>query len=173
MKDLSMHILDIAANSIKAGAKQVEVELRYAGNRLEMIISDNGCGMDAEMVARITDPYATSRTSRKVGLGLPFLKMNAEQTGGNIMISSAPGRGTTVKALFVTDHIDCVPPGDLASSLSLLMTGNPEVNFVIRMIKEDEEFEVSSAEINEVLDGIPISHPKVGVFVRIMLKEEF
>ncbi len=168
-----MHILDIAENSIKAAASQVEVELRYAGNSLDMKISDNGCGMDAEMVKKITDPYATSRTSRKVGLGLPFLKMNAEQTGGKIMISSAPGRGTTVNAHFVTDHIDCVPPGDLASSLSLLMTGNPDINFVIRMIKEDEMFEISSAEVIEVLEGIPISHPKVGVFVRNMLKEEF
>ncbi|WP_291856237.1 ATP-binding protein [Marinilabilia sp.] len=173
MKDLSMHLLDIAENSIKAGAKQVEVELRYADNRLVMTISDNGCGMDEEMVNRITDPYITSRTSRKVGLGLPFLKMNAEQTGGNIMISSEQGRGTTVKAVFLTDHIDCVPPGDLASSLSLLMTGNPEINFVIRLIKDDDAFEVSSNEINEVLEGIPISHPKVGVFVRNMLKEEF
>lgn len=173
MKDLSMHILDIVENSIKAGAKQVEVELRYVDNRQEITISDNGCGMDAEMVKRITDPYTTSRTSRKVGLGLPFLKMNAEQTGGNLMISSVPGRGTTVKAVFMTDNIDCVPPGDLASSLSLLMTGNPEVNFVIRLIKDDDVFEVSSDEINEVLDGIPISHPKVGVFVRNMLKEEF
>ncbi len=173
MKDLSMHLLDIAENSIKAGAKQVEVELRYADNRLVMTISDNGCGMDEEMVKRITDPYITSRTSRKVGLGLPFLKMNAERTGGNIMISSEQGRGTTVKAVFLTDHIDCVPPGDLASSLSLLMTGNPEINFVIRLIKDDDAFEVSSNEINEVLEGIPISHPKVGVFVRNMLKEEF
>lgn len=173
MKDLSMHILDIAENSIKAGAKQVEVELRYADDRLEMIISDDGCGMDAEMVKRITDPYATSRTSRKVGLGLPFLKMNAEQTGGSIEISSEPGRGTRVKAVFMTGHIDCVPPGDLPSSLSLLMTGNPDVNFVIKISKDNNEFEISSGEVNEVLDGIPISHPKVGVFVRNMLKEEF
>ncbi len=168
-----MHILDIAENSIKAGAAQVEVELCYAESRLELTIRDNGCGMDKEMVKGITDPYATSRTTRKVGLGLPFLKMNAEQTGGSVDISSELGTGTVVKAVFITGHIDCVPPGDLPSSLALLMTGNPDVNFVIRIIKVHDAFEVSSAEINEVLDGIPISHPKVGVFVRNMLKEEF
>ncbi len=173
MKDLSMHILDIAENSLKAQATEVEVVLRYEKDILEMSITDNGCGMDAELVKRIADPYATSRTSRRVGLGIPFLKMNAEQTGGYVEIESQPGKGTCVKSVFKTNHIDCVPAGDLASSLSLLITGNPAVNIVIRILKEGESFEVSSAEINEVLEGVPISHPKVGKFVRNMLKEEF
>ncbi len=172
MKDLSMHILDIAENSVRAGSTEVDVELHQQEEVFEIIIRDNGCGMDAEMVKRITDPYMTSRTTRKVGLGLPFLKMNAEQSGGNVEIDSQPGEGTTVRATFMTGHIDCVPPGDLSATLALLITGHPEVNFRIRIMK-DEAFDISSKEIKEVLDGIPISHPKVGVFVKNMLKKEF
>jgi anti-sigma regulatory factor (Ser/Thr protein kinase) len=172
MKDLSMHIMDIAENSVRAGATEVEVCLAFSGDTLEMSIRDNGCGMDAKMVQKITDPYTTSRTTRKVGLGLPFLKMNAEQTGGSIEVESERGRGTTVKAVFFTNNIDCIPMGDVASTLSLLMTGNPEVNVIVKIQKNDEVFEISSKEINDILDGIPISHPKVGVFIKNMLKEE-
>ncbi len=167
-----MHILDIAENSVKAKASRLDVELKYVNDVLEMAIRDNGCGMDDEMVKKITDAFTTSRTSRKVGLGLPFLKMNAEQTGGSVEIKSELGKGTLVKSVFVTSHIDCVSPGDIPSSIAILMTGNPGVNVCFRFIKNGAEFEISSAEIEEVLDGIPISHPKVGVFIRNMLKEE-
>lgn len=172
MKDLSMHILDITENSVRAGATDVDVELHYKADVLELIIRDNGCGMDPGMVKQITDPYTTSRTKRKVGLGLPFLKMNAEQTGGSVVVESQQGVGTVVKAIFVTSHIDCVPPGDLPASLSMLITGHPGVNFRIKIIRNDEVFEISSAEIQEILDGIPISHPKVGVFIKNLLREE-
>jgi hypothetical protein len=171
MKDLSMHILDIAENSVKAKATQVDVELKYVDDVLEMTIHDNGCGMDVEMGRNITDPFVTSRTSRKVGLGLPFLKMNAEQTGGSVIVESDLGKGTTVKATFVMSHIDCVPQGNLASTLALLMTGNPDVNIRISIVKKDVNFEISSEEINEILDGVPISHPKVGIFIRNIIKE--
>ncbi len=167
-----MHILDITENSVRAGATEVEIELSHHGDVMVMTICDNGCGMDVEMVKKILDPYTTSRTTRKVGLGLPFLKMNAEQTGGNVQVESKPGVGTRVKALFYTGNIDCIPSGDLPGSLSLLITGHPGVNFRIKRIREDEVFEISSEEINEVLDGFPISHPKVGVFIRNMLREE-
>lgn len=172
MKDLSMHVLDITENSVQAGASDVDVELHYKEDVLELTIRDNGRGMDSEMVKRVTDAYTTSRTKRKVGLGLPFLKMNAEQSGGSVVVKSRPGEGTVVKAVFVTSHIDCIPAGDLPSSLSLLITGHPDVNFRIKIIRNDEVFEISSAEIQEILDGIPISHPKVGVFIKKLLREE-
>ena len=171
MKDLSMHILDIAENSVRAGSADVDVELYYQGNRLELVIRDNGCGMDAEMVRNITDPYTTSRTSRKVGLGLPFLKMNAEQTGGRVDVESEPGKGTWVRAVFMKDHIDCIPEGDIPATLASLISGHPDVNFRIRIDKNGESFDLSTEEIKEVLDGIPVSHPKVGMFIRNMLKE--
>jgi signal transduction histidine kinase len=172
MKDLSMHILDIVENSVKAGATQVVVDLNYHDDVLEMTIRDNGCGMDAETVKKVLDPYSTSRTTRKVGLGLPFLKMNAEQTGGAVQVESEPGRGTLVSATFVTTHIDCVPQGDIPATLALLITGHPDINFRIRIAKSTGSFEISSEEIKEVLDGVPVSHPRVNVFIRNMLKEE-
>ena len=166
-----MHILDIAENSVRAGATEVTVGLNYQNDRLELLVRDNGCGMDAEKVRSITDPYMTSRTSRKVGLGLPFLKMNAEQTGGGIEVASEPGKGTRVKASFVTSHIDCIPQGDLPATLASLITGHPGVNFHIRINRNGDVFDISTAEILEILDGIPVSHPKVGVFIRNMFKE--
>lgn len=172
MKDLSMHILDIAENSVRAGADEIEVRLTFSEETLEMDISDNGRGMDAAMVRKITDPYSTTRITRKVGLGLPFLKMNAEQTGGYVEISSEPGRGTEVKALFYTGDIDCIPLGDVPSTLALLITGHPAINVRVKIKKDEAVFDISSEEINEILDGIPISHPKVGVFIKNMLKEE-
>lgn len=172
MKDLSMHILDIVENSVKAGATEVVVDLNHHDDALDMTIRDNGCGMDSETVKKVFDSYFTSRTTRKVGLGLPFLKMNAEQTGGTVRVESEPGKGTVVTATFVITHIDCVPQGDIAATLALLITGHPDINFRIRVTKTTGSFEISSEEIKEVLDGVPVSHPKVNVFIRNMLKEE-
>lgn len=171
MKDLSMHILDIAENSVRAGAGEVFIDLTYKDDVLDFSIRDNGCGMDEEMVQRVTDPFFTSRTTRKVGLGLPFLKMNALQTGGSLVVESEPDRGTLVKARFNTGHIDCIPNGDLAVTLALLITGNPKVNFRIEVQNNDRSFTLSTREVEEVLDGLPLSHPKVSVFLKQMLKE--
>ncbi|MGQ1891713.1 ATP-binding protein [Thermophagus sp. OGC60D27] len=171
MKDLAMHIMDIVDNSVNAGATHVEVQLNYRGNILEMTIRDNGCGIDPAMIERVTDPYTTSRTSRNVGLGLSFLKMNAERTGGKVTVLSEPQKGTTIAATFITSHIDCIPEGDLAKTLALIISGNPLIDFKIRIIKENQFFEISSGEIKEILDGIPVSHPKVNVLIRNMLNE--
>jgi signal transduction histidine kinase len=171
MKDLAMHIMDIAENSVRAGAKEVLVSLEYVGDNLYFTIRDNGCGMDKEMVDRVTDPFVTSRTTRKVGLGLPFLKMNALQTGGSLGVDSKPGVGTVVKAHFCTDHIDCIPNGDLSGTLALLITGNPRIHFRIEVKNGDQSFDLSTRELEEVLEGLPLSHPKVNVQVREMFKE--
>ncbi len=171
MKDLSMHILDITENSVKAGASEIKIELQYKADEIRLTICDNGCGMDEETVKRVTDPYTTSRTTRKVGLGLPFLKMNAEMTGGGIIVESEPGKGTRIKALFKTAHIDCIPDGDLPGTFALLMTGHPDINFKIEVMRGEDSFLITSNEIKEALEGISISHPKVHIFIRNMLKE--
>lgn len=171
MKDLAMHILDIAGNSVRAGAGEVEITLNFGEEILDFTIRDNGCGMDEEMLKQVTDPFVTSRTTRKVGLGLPFLKMNAQQSGGSLRVESEPGKGTTVSAQFRSKHIDCIPNGELHAVLALLITGNPGVNFKIKISNGEHFFELSTVQLKEILDGFPVSHPKVSVFVKEMIQE--
>ena len=171
MKDLSLHILDVVDNSVNAGATKVEVRLIYRGDILEITIRDNGYGIARSLIERVTDPFTTTRTSRKVGMGLSLLKMNAERTGGRVSIESEPQKGTTVNASFVTSHIDCLPEGDMAKTLAMIISGNPQVNFKIKIVKNDRLFQISSEEIKESLNGIPLSHPKVNLLIRDILKE--
>ena len=123
MKELSLHILDIAQNSISAGCTELELSLTEGDGQLTLIIRDNGRGMAPEFLASVTDPFTTTRTTRKVGLGLPLLRMAAEQTGGSLAIESTVGVGTTVTARFCTGHIDCPPLGDMAGTVALLVQG--------------------------------------------------
>ena len=115
MQELSLNILDIAENSVKAGASLITVAVCYrpAADRLTVTITDDGCGMDAETVRRVCDPFYTTRTTRRVGMGLPLWKMAAEMTGGAMTVESVPGAGTTVTAVFGLRHIARLPLGDL------------------------------------------------------------
>ena len=125
MNDLSMHILDIVQNSISAGATRVSltVDENPAADLLTIVIGDNGRGMTPEQVSRLSDPFFTSRTTRKVGMGIPLLKQSAEQSGGEIRITSEPGRGTEVTAVFGYSDIDRPPLGDVANALPLQRGG--------------------------------------------------
>lgn len=173
MKDLALHVMDIARNSVEARADRVEIffNLDKTDRKLEVCFNDNGCGMDPEMVQRVTDPYTTSRTTRKVGLGLPLLKMSAEQTGGSLNIWSQKGKGTNVTACFFVRHLDCVPPGDLAGTATLLITGNPNVDFRFEFRTGEECFGIDSREIREVLGTSEINQPKVVRFIKEMIGE--
>ena len=133
MKELSLHVLDVAQNSISAGATRLELTLTEdAGGWLTVVIADNGRGMTPEFLSRATDPFTTTRTTRKVGLGLPLYRMAAEQTGGTLDIQSAEGVGTTVTARFDRKHLDCPPLGDLAGTVALLIQGSPELTWTYR-----------------------------------------
>jgi signal transduction histidine kinase len=171
MKDLSQHLLDIVGNSLRAGASLIEIgmEVLESEEALVLSIRDNGCGMSPEMVAQVTDPFFTSRTTRKVGLGLPFLKMNTEQTGGSIRIESEEGKGTRVEALFYHHHIDCIPMGDLKGVMALIMSGNPNADFVLTLKRGSNTFEIKSVDIKEVLGDVRINHPRVTRFIKEML----
>lgn len=173
MQELSMHVLDIAENSVKAGAQltRIGISIDTAQKRLELVVADNGCGMSAEMAARVTDPFCTSRTTRKVGLGLPFLKMAAELTGGGMKLESIPGKGTAVTAWFVLGHIDLAPLGDMASTVATLMQCNPDVDFVYTLAVDGESFCADSREFRAILDGIPLSSPEVALFIREYIDE--
>ena len=159
MKELSLHILDIVQNSTTAGATEVSIEVVEAldDNLLEMTIRDNGCGMSKEVLKTITDPFSTSRTTRKVGLGLSLLQAAAEQCNGAMTIESEEGEGTVVTARFEHDHIDRVPLGDMASTLITLISGNPEIEFFYRYQINEHIFEFNTLDVKKELEGVPIS----------------
>lgn len=171
MNNLSFHITDIAANSFRAGATRLELDIREASGLITLRLSDNGCGMDAETVARVTDPFYTTRTTRKVGLGLPFLIQNAEQTGGNVGISSQPGKGTEVTARFVSSHIDCPPWGNLPETIALLICGTPDVNICFSYRNDTLSFAVSTEDVRAALEDLPLSHPQVAAWLKEMIQE--
>lgn len=171
MNNLSFHITDISANSLRAGATEICLDIRETPEMITIRIADNGSGMDGETMARVANPFYTTRTTRKVGLGLPFLIQNAEQTGGRVRLRSAPGKGTEVTAEFRVSHIDCPPWGDLPGTVALLITGNPKVNICFTYRKGEEIFALSTADLKEAAGEMPLSHPRVAGWVKEMIRE--
>lgn len=172
MDNLAFHITDITANSIRAKASQIEIETSETEHKRSIKIIDNGTGMSKEVVDQVTNPFYTTRTTRKMGFGLPFLKQNAEQAGGRVEIQSEPGKGTTVYAEFDTQNIDCPPWGNLPETIALLITGNPKVNIIYSWESPQTEFTISTADVAELVgEAIPISHPKVTLALIQLLME--
>ena len=167
-----MNILDVAENSVRAGASLVSVLLDFKDDAtLVLSIDDNGSGMDEAVLRRVEDPFFTSRTTRKVGFGVPFLKMAAELTGGGFAIESAVGTGTSVTAVFNTEHIDMIPLGGIGSTLSALISGSPGTDFTCVVRRGGSEFLLDSREIKSLLDGVPVESPDVAVFIREYAEE--
>jgi len=174
MQDLSLHILDIAENGIRAGATLVEIAITEDIDRdlLRITIRDNGRGMNGEMLQKATDPFVTTRTTRRVGMGLPLLKQAAEETGGDLRIASELGKGTEVIATFKESHIDRRPLGDMAATLTTLIMGNPNLDVVYTSNLRPEPIEVDTRSIRQELDGtIEINDPAVirliqGLFIK-------
>jgi anti-sigma regulatory factor (Ser/Thr protein kinase) len=173
MKDLSMHIMDILQNSTRAGASEVTLEVLEdaAADTLTIRFIDNGCGMDAETVQKVINPFFTTRTTRKVGLGLPLLKQNTEQTGGNLDIQSEKGKGTTVTAVFGRSHLDRPPMGDLAGTVVLTASAYPNIRFIFHYHNADTDYVFDTDEVNEALDGISIQEPEVIQYLKEMIQE--
>ena len=173
MQELSMNVLDVTENSVSAGSTLTYITLNIdtMQNLQTLTISDNGKGMSEDMVNNVTDPFCTTRKTRKVGLGLPFLKMAAEMTGGSMTIESQLGKGTTVTAHFVLDSIDLMPIGDMASSIAGLIQCNPNIDFVYTVSKDGESFTADTREIKQTLDGVAVSEPAVAVWIREFLQE--
>ena len=149
MEELSLHILDIAENSIDSGAKKVEIiiEENSASNRMSIEIRDDGRGMDEATLARVFDPFFTTRKVRKIGLGLPLLKQAAEVAGGELKVESQLGWGTIIRAAFQLDHIDRQPLGDIVQTLRLLVATHPAIRFIYKHRYEDEELYFDSQKI--------------------------
>lgn len=177
MKDLSLHLLDIAQNSIKAAATQIIISLECIDGKLVFTITDNGCGMGPEILATVTDPFTTTRTTRKVGMGLPLLKLSAEMTGGSLDVISEKGKGTTVRAEFIIDSIDRIPTGDLDETIKILIQANPELDFEIRFRNEMREYDLKTSEIKKMLKGLSICNPEIirwiGESIQDGMKEVF
>ena len=179
MKELSLNILDIAENSVKAGATLTEIVIDELSDTLTITIRDNGCGMSDEVEKAVINPFYTTRTTRKVGLGIPLLKLAAEQTGGGISIESltkeeAPGsHGTTVTAKFIKGHLDFTPLGDTVSTVQTLIQGHPDVDFLYIHEKNSGRVELDTREMREVLGDVPLKSYEVISWVGECLKEQY
>lgn len=163
MKELSLNVLDITYNSIKANASVIEITLSESvkKNLVEILIKDNGCGMTEEFVARVTDPFVTSRTTRKVGLGIPLFKQSAEDTGGTFWIKSKVGVGTSTYASFGLNHLDRAPIGDMSSTMISLIQANDKIRFIYRHSTDIGEFILDTEELVAQLGDVPLSEPAV------------
>ncbi len=178
MDELSLYVLDITMNSVRAGATDIQIELVEDGDWLTLTVKDNGCGMTEEQLARLANPFFTTRKTRKVGLGIPFLKMLAEMTGGDIEVTSvhesvSEHHGTTTRARFGRKHIDFIPLGDMVETVKTLIQGSPEINFCYRHKTEGGEVELSCAEMREVLGDIPLNQPEILTWIGDNLREQY
>lgn len=173
MKDLSLHILDVTQNSISAGAKNIvlTIEEDSKADKLSIFIQDDGSGIAPDVLERVTDPYYTSRTTRKVGLGLPLFKQNAEMSAGSFQISSEVGKGTLVKAMFGLSHLDRPPLGDMPGVVMILVGSNPDLEFYYKHTKDGNEYVFDTREVKEILDGMPLNDPAVIRHLKEMIKE--
>lgn len=178
MKELSLHVLDVAKNSVKAGATLTKIEIeRKSDGMMTIRISDNGCGMTEEVVRRVTDPFYTTRTTRSVGLGLPLWRLAAEQTGGYMTVESSVEKGnsgTTVTAVFDTNSIDCMPMGDIVSTVCVLISGSPEVDFLFTDTSEERAISLDTREMREVLgEDVSLALPEVQLWIAEYLSEQY
>ena len=172
MKDLSLHILDIAHNSIRAKAKNITIKISEDAklDRLSISIIDDGSGMSAEQVESITDPFFTTRTTRKVGLGIPLIKQRADECNGSFSIKSELGKGTELFMEFQHSHLDLPELGDIAGVISGICCSHPGIRFKFDYHNDDIDFLFDTEEVLEVLDGLPINTPEVEMFITEMIQ---
>ncbi len=176
MKELSLNILDVAENSVKANAALTEILLDETDETLTLVIKDNGCGMTEDVVKSVTDPFYTTRTTRKVGMGVPLLKLAAEQTGGSFKIVSSvspENHGTSVTAVFYKNHIDFTPLGDVVSSVTTLIQGHPDTDFLFKHTKGENQVLLDTRELRGVLEGVPLNSYEVIKWTEEYLKEQY
>jgi len=173
MKDLALHILDITHNSITAKASKIEISIIENLKKDLFLISvkDNGKGMSEEMVKQVSDPFVTSRTTRKVGLGIPLFKQNAEMSGGSLDIESKEGVGTEIKASFGHSHLDRPSLGDISGVFVGLASGTENVEFVYTHQINDNKFVFDTVEIKEALDGMSLALPEIRRYLKEMIEE--
>ena len=173
MKEISLNILDVAQNSLRANATEINILVFFdtAADRLTVSIKDNGCGMSQEFVSRVLDPFTTTRTTRRVGLGLPLFRQSALEAGGDLSIESREGKGTEVAAWFSTSHIDRMPLGDLAGTVTTLLNANDSVRYILVYRVDDREFVFDTEQAKKILQDVPLSAPEVAAFLEDYIKQ--
>jgi hypothetical protein len=178
MREIALHLLDIAENSAAAESTKVSIEVRedLLNDLLIASVIDDGRGMDAETAQNVQDPFYTTRTTRNVGLGIPLLKLAAEQAEGRFSLQSEPGKGTRVEAEFRHSNIDRMPLGDLSSTFLTVLISHPEIDWTLKYQvtekkNESRDFVFESAELKSELGEIPLTEPEVLAFVRGMIEE--
>lgn len=179
MKELSLNILDIAQNSVKAGAGKIEILLVETSQTLKISIVDNGCGMSREFLENVQDPFCTTRTTRKVGMGIPLFKLAAEQTEGELTISSKTleefpdEHGTDISALFYKQHIDFTQLGDIVSTVVTLIQGSPDIRWVFSHKIDENEVCLDTEELKAVLGDVPLDNFEVICWIKSYLEEQY
>ena len=179
MKELSLNILDISQNSITAGASLVEIYLTEDENGwLTLAVKDDGCGMSEETLRTVMDPFYTTRTTRKVGMGIPLLKLAAEQTGGCVKLESVSDKvsenhGTTITATFDTNHIDMTPLGDVIATLVTILQGHPEIDYLFIHKTKGFTVQMDTREMRTVLGDVSLREPEILEWVRAYLSEQY
>ena len=175
MRELSLNVMDVAQNSVRAEASLITIDVSESdkNDNLTISISDNGCGMTEEQVKQTIDPFFTTRTTRKVGLGVPLFKMSAEQTGGSFSIESEVGKGTVTTASYVKSHVDMTPLGDINSTIEILIRCNPDIDFVFNHSTDNGSFTLDTRELREVLgDDVSLDTPDVLEWINAFLEEQ-
>ncbi len=173
MRELSLNVMDVAQNSVRAEADLVRITVEESDkeDRLTISIADNGCGMTEDQVRQVIDPFFTTRTTRKVGLGVPLFKLSAEQTGGSFDIQSKVGEGTTTTASYVKSHVDMTPLGDINSTVKILIQCNPQIDFIFTHSTDKGSFTLDTRELREVLGDVSLDTPDVLEWIGQYLEE--
>ena len=179
MDEFSLYVLDITMNSVRAGATEIAITLREEGDWLYFSVSDNGCGMTEAQLAKLGNPFFTTRKTRNVGFGIPFLKMLAEMTGGEVKITSvhesvSENHGTTTSATFGRNHLDFIPLGDMPDTVKTLIHGSPDIDFTFTHQTERGTVELSTAALREILgEDISLAEPEILMWIEGNLREQY
>ena len=173
MLELAEHILDIAENSIRAGAKLIVISIDEdsAKDLLTIEISDDGCGMKEEEIGKALDPFYTTKTVRHVGLGLPLLTDATQMSGGALNLHSKPGKGTKVSASFRLSHIDRQPLGNITSTMISLIAANSDIDFIYIHRHNGRNFKLDTRLIHNEIEDVPINHPEILKYIRGIIKD--
>ena len=173
LPEISLNVLDIAQNSISAKAQDIRIVIESDTQACTLLFSieDNGCGMTPEQVEAVIDPFYTTRTTRKVGLGIPFLKQASEASGGSFFIESEPGKGSVLKAVFRTDSVDCMPLGDITATIHMLVIYNETVHFIYTYTVNGQSFTLDTNEFRGILGDISFQEAEISEYILQYLTE--